>query len=136
MFADEGGVYFVAYKAGLESLIWHIDRYAGIVGWFIEPRGFHDLYRTDSGFFTCDTFGKDERGAIISKTGPFMERYACAPRGIGRSGDEWIFGYSHKGPRSKRFKGKGGIIIWDDKTEPKRVIIPSSQVFQIAQSDG
>lgn len=133
-------IYFVAYKAGASSLIGEISREGAVQGWFANPTGYHDIYETDSGFLTCDTFGNDEHGSVISEAGPihasFFESRACALRGISRTGDEWIFGHSHKGARAKRFDGKGGIVLVQDGGDPVYIELPASQVYQIARTDG
>ena len=139
VFADDDGVYFVAYKAGHSSMIGHIDSAGSLFGWAVEPKGYHDIYRTDHGFLVCDTFGRYEHGAIVSERGSlisdFMMHHALAPRGVGRDGDEWIFGYSHKGPRAKRFAGNGGLIVMRNE-KPDLISLPSAQIYQIVQTDG
>lgn len=135
---DEG-ILFVAYKAGEQSLIGLI-RDGEFCGWRIGPQGFHDIFPTETGFVTCDTFGDESAGRIITEDGLFMGDFlsanGCAPRGINRTADEWIVGHSHKGPRFKRFKGKGALIVKHGRGEPVYCEMPAAQIYQIERTDG
>lgn len=129
-------IYFLAYKAGDKSMIGCLGEDGLVHGFFMQPRGYHDIYPHKNGFLTCDTFGREEYGRIISESGCWMSKYleenAIAPRGVARDGSEWVFGYSHKGPRQKRFSGNGGLITTQDGVNPELTIsLPSSQVYQI-----
>lgn len=132
-------IFFVAYNAGQSSLIGMI-RDGRLHGWKVAPRGYHDIYPTDTGFVTCDTFGNAEMGRVLTEQGPFLADYiaskSIAPRGIARTGDEWLIGHSHKGARAKRFKGKGALIIKPASGEPVYSELPCSQVYQIIRTDG
>lgn len=131
----DGIIYFVAYK-GLEdaSFIGYLKDQK-VFGWHAHPRGFHDLIPTSTGFLTCDTFGRDEHGRLLDENGyrnqEFFEQYDMAPRGIVCSDEELLVGHSHKGPRSKRYLGKGGLILINSVGEPKYYEMPWSQTYSI-----
>lgn len=135
----DGIIYFVAYKAGDSSLIGFIQG-GRVYGWRVFPRGYHDFYPTATGFITCDTFGKEEHGRIVTENGPFRPDYFQAnsfcPRGVAGGDQELLIGHSHKGPRSKRFKGNGGLIIFKNKGKPRYVELPAAQIYQIVRDDG
>jgi hypothetical protein len=135
----EDAIYFVAYKAGDSSLIGYIKN--GVVfGWQVSPKGYHDFFPRMTGFITCDTFGEKESGRVITENGCLLERFfeinSFAPRGVGGDQEELIIGHSHKGPRSKRFAGNGGLIIIQKDREPRYVELPASQIYQIIRTDG
>lgn len=106
----------------------------------VNPKGFHDFFPTSTGFITCDTFGNAEHGMVLNEDGYLRRNFFLendfAPRGVSGDEQELLVGHSHKGPRSKRFKGNGGIIIFKNGQEPEYFSLPSSQVYQIMREDG
>lgn len=132
-------IYFVAYKAGDSSLIGYLQE-GEVFGWLVNPKGYHDFYPTDTGFITCDTFGNAEHGRVLTEAGCLLPEYFeekdFAVRGIAGDDQELLIGHSHKGPRSKRFKGKGGLIIIQRHHDAKYFQLPAAQVYQIIREDG
>jgi hypothetical protein len=132
-------IYFVAYKAGSSSLIGYLKD-AHVYGWQVYPKGFHDFYPTTTGFLSCDTFGNAEHGRVLSEQGylcpDFFKKNDLAPRGIAGDEQELLIGHSHKGPRSKRFKGRGGLIAVKSGKEPEYIQLPAAQVYQIVRENG
>jgi len=135
----ENVIYFISYKAGGKSMALYIvdDE---CYGWELGKPGFHDLFPTENGFFTCDTFGDLEQGRVLNQHGNILEeafgKNAIAPRGLAGSTSEILIGHSHKGPRAKRFDGNGGIVVLSDKDHARYVELPASQVYQIVRADG
>lgn len=135
----KGALYFVSYNAGGKSMIGCI-RDGESLGWHVGPVGFHDIFPTASGFISCDTFGDLEHGRVLTESGELLEQYFLesgrAPRGAAGTVSEVLIGHSHKGPRSKRFKGFGGVIRVDDMERPEYIELPVAQVYQIIRLDG
>lgn len=135
----EDVLYFVSYKAGGKSMIGYLEDGEGY-GWHVGPIGFHDIFPTRSGFLACDTFGDLEHGRVLTESGELLEDYFLAndraPRGAAGNSTEMVIGHSHKGPRSKRFKGFGGLIRVDAQGQPEYIPLPVAQVYQIVGLDG
>lgn len=134
-----GAIYFVSYNAGGRSMVCSLVN-GEFFGWPVGDIGYHDIFPTRTGFITCDTFGELEHGRVLTEEGElarefFLER-DCAPRGAAGTEVETLIGHSHKGPRSKRFQGKGGLIIVDDSMNVEYVELPASQIYQIIRMDG
>lgn len=134
----DGVIYFVAYKANRKSLIGYIiDNNA--YGFFYENQGVHDIYKTNSGFIFLDTFGNG-KGNIVTEQGNFCSEYlkqgdGFVPRGAAGYDNEWLIGHSHKGPRSKRYDGHGGVIKFDG-SRCDYLELPAAQVYQVLKYDG
>jgi hypothetical protein len=58
-----------------------------------------------------------------------------SPRGIAWSRREVLIGHSHKGERSKRFAGTGGLAVATDGDEPSLHEIPWAQTYDILALD-
>lgn len=135
----EDAVYFVSYKTGGKSLVGYLHDGHGY-GWHVGPVGFHDIFPTRDGFICCDTFGDLEHGRVLTESGDLLKEFFLdndyAPRGAAGNERETLIGHSHKGPRSKRFKGFGGLIrIWSN-ANPEYIKLPVAQVYQIMQVNG
>lgn len=134
----DGSIFFVAYKANVKSLIGYIcDDVA--YGFFYKNQGVHDIYKTPTGFIFLDTFG-DGKGNIVTEQGMLYSNYfnqgnGFVLRGAAGCGNEWLIGHSHKGPRSKRYDGRGGVIrILEGRCEYME--LPAAQIYQILNEDG
>jgi len=134
----DGMIYFIAYKAGVKSLIGCIKG-NDVKGFFYKNQGMHDIYKTKQGFLTLDTFGEGkgyaitEKGNICSEFLSNGEGYVL--RGAAGNDTEWILGHSHKGPRKKRFEGRGGLIVIKNG-QCSFIELPASQVYQVIRYDG
>lgn len=134
----DGMIFFVAYKAGDKSLIGCIKG-PEAKGFFYENQGGHDIYKTNSGFLFLDTFGQG-KGHAITENGRIYTEFlgqgtGYVLRGGAGNNAEWILGHSHKGPRKKRFEGRGGlIVIKQDRCS--YVELPAAQIYQIIRYDG
>lgn len=135
----EDVIYFLSYKAGGRSMICYMKN-GQTFGWNAGATGYHDILPTHDGFLTCDTFGALGHGKIMNQDGEMLQKYFeefdYAPRGAAGSRNEILIGHSHKGPRSKRFQGNGGLIVIEEKNKATYVELPASQVYQIVQKNG
>jgi hypothetical protein len=132
---------FVAYKAGPGSMI-GVIRDDRVLGFRYPNQGMHDIFITKTGFLCFDTFGDgdDPGGRPITENGPISSAVFEQPpgyilRGAAQFGCEIVYGHSHKGERSKRFCGNGGILHFRHGCF-SYYPVPSAQVYQIVRSDG
>jgi len=132
---------FVAYKAGTGSMI-GVMRDDRVLGFRYPNKGMHDIFITKTGFLCFDTFGGsgDPGGRPITESGPTRSPVFDRPpgyvlRGAAQFGTETLYGHSHKGERSKRFDGNGGILHFSGGCF-SYYSIPSAQVYQIVRKDG
>ena len=133
---------FVAYKAGKTSLVGVIGK-ERILGYSYKNPGVHDIHLFNKKIYLSDTFGRNvegEGGTLIENNKPIYEEFFKKPPGVivrAISGDEeeLLVGHSHKGKRSVRFEGKGGIIVIK-KNEIRMLEMPFSQVYDIIHLSG
>jgi hypothetical protein len=132
---------FVAYKAGTGSMIGTI-RANYVLGFHYPNQGMHDIFLTKSGFLCFDTFGnsKSNGGLPITENGPmrapvFDQSPGYILRGAAQFEGETLYGHSHKGERSKRFEGNGGLLHFYNG-QFTYYPVPSAQVYQIIRKDG
>jgi len=138
---------FCAYRTGTNSMIGvlHGKR---VRGYAATNVGAHDVHLAGDVVYYSDTFGKpvseggSECGFLMANGQPVDEEFFSqadggrAVRGIAGCGNELVVGHSHKGSRSKRYKGKGSIFrIVNGKVECE-ISVPFSQVYDIMRTDG
>jgi hypothetical protein len=135
-------IIFTAYRAGGKSLIGLIHKDGSVTGYHYPNQGGHDIYLDEDNFYFCDTFGDHalgKGGRLITKDGPYAEDlFSRSPgyivRGVAKNNNELIIGHSHKGERSKRFKGHGALLIWNKQQFQGEVKIPAAQIYQIIRA--
>jgi hypothetical protein len=136
-------VLFTGTHAGDQSIVGVLDGNR-VTGFGYKNLGVHDVYLTPSGFLFFDTFGPDrpdEGGAPVTEKGVlFPEIFSKPPgyvlRGAAQTGEEIVFGSSHKGERTQRFKGKGELLIIDSGKLRTAKRLPGAQVYQIITATG
>ena len=137
---------FCAYKAGDHALlcVLHGDR---VKGYRISNWGAHDICIEGRNLWHSDTFGVpaelggDECGYPMKNNRRVAEDFFSKPpgrvvRGISGIGGELLIGHSHKGPRSKRYDGKGSIIRLAEGSFAGEIEVPFAQVYDILRLDG
>lgn len=140
-----GGVLlFTAYSAGKQSMIGVYDN-GRVTGFGYRNAGVHDIYMTPDGFYFCDTFGdapETRGGSVETERGTLdgtffsMKDDGYVVRGLAGSRAEMLIGHSHQGPRSKRFDGRGGVIVARNGKVSGFAEVVSAQVYQIIRRDG
>jgi hypothetical protein len=137
---------FCAYRAGRHSLLCVLhDNH--VKGYPVRNTGAHDIHITGETLYYSDTFGRpiadggDECGYLMKDNRPVDEAYFSKPpgralRGIAAQGGELLVGHSHKGPRAKRYKGKGSIIRIVDDRVAGEAEVPFAQLYDIMRLDG
>lgn len=78
---------------------------------------------------------------VLTENGLFerlcFEERSFAPRGVAGTAGEIVIGHSHKGPRTKRFSGNGGLIIKNSRRgTPFHVELLATQIYQFIHRDG
>lgn len=137
-------IVFTAYKAGGRSLVGLIDCDMNVTGFHYKNKGVHDIYIEEGDFYICDTFGdadEESGGSVITRRGCLAgDVFKGAPgyitRGLVKSGDQIIVGHSHKGVRSKRFKGNGSLLLIRNEKLQSEIKMPFAQTYQLFRSDG
>lgn len=141
-------VLFCAYKAGQGSLLCVLNGNRDRVkGYEISSMGLHDIYIEGENLWFSDTFGLptklggDDCGHLMKNNCKVDAGYFSAPpgkviRGIAGTGKELLVGHSHKGPRAKRYKGKGSIIRLVGEKVVEETSVPFAQVYDILRLDG
>ena len=137
---------FCAYKAGKHALlcVLHNDR---VKAYRIDNRGAHDVYIEGRNLWHSDTFGVpaelggDDCGYVMKNNRRVDADFFSTPpgkvvRGIAGTGEELLVGHSHKGPRSKRYEGKGSIIRLVGDKVVNETPVSFAQVYDILRLDG
>lgn len=135
-------ILFAGYYAGNRSIIGILDG-TTVTGFGYKNVGVHDIYLTKSGFLFFDTFGPGagQGGLPVTERGVLHPEIFAKPpgyvlRGAAQRGDELLIGSSHKGERTRRFKGHGQLLIFE-KGEVRAIkTLPCAQVYQIINADG
>jgi hypothetical protein len=136
-------VLFTGTHAGDKSFIGVLDANR-VTGFGYKNNGVHDIYLTQSGFLFFDTFGPmraNEGGVPVTEKGIlFPEIFNKPPgyvlRGAAQTGDEILFGSSHKGERTHRFKGNGELLVIENGVLRTTKRLPGAQVYQIITATG
>jgi hypothetical protein len=136
-------VLFTGTHAGDRSFIGVLDG-KRVTGFGYKNIGVHDIYLTQSGFLFFDTFGPqraNEGGVPVTEKGIlFPEVFTKPPgyilRGAAQTGEEILFGSSHKGERTHRFKGNGELLIIENGALRITKRLPGAQVYQIITATG
>jgi len=139
----DGVVLFTAYRAGRQSMVGVFDG-TRIVGYGYPNAGIHDIYLTEDDLFLCDTFGANPisaGGALFTSASGYDGQAFDRPpgfvvRGLAGGYDEMLIGHSHKGPRRKRFKGSGAILISRQGAVQDVIPVEPSQIYQIIAESG
>lgn len=137
---------FCAYKAGNHALLCVLHGNQ-VKAYQISNRGAHDICIEGRNLWHSDTFGVpedkggDDCGYPMKNNRRVAEDFFSKPpgrvvRGISGTGGELLFGHSHKGPRSKRYDGKGSIIRLDGGSFAGEFEVPFAQVYDILRLDG
>ena len=155
-----GTVLFVAYRIGRQSMIGVYDG-SRVTGYGYPNVGAHDIFLRADDFLLCDTFGPglsthdgrsvrdgigldpapDTGGFLITRNGAFDPDYferspGFVLRGLAGSYDELLIGHSHKGPRRKRYKGHGAILVSRHGKVVDKIDVEPSQIYQIITEAG
>ena len=136
-------VLFTGTHAGNQSFIGILDQNR-VTGFGYKNVGVHDIYLTQSGSLFFDTFGPmrpNEGGVPVTEKGIlFPEIFNKPPgyvlRGAAQTGEEIVFGSSHKGERKHRFKGHGELLIIENGVLRTTKRLPGAQVYQIITPTG
>lgn len=137
---------FSAYRAGPGSLIGVIDRDGLVTGYRYRNIGVHEIFVDHDDIYFCDTFGDksepDKGGCLIHSRGRYSGIFDQSPgwiiRGLsGNARDELLVGHSHKGERSKRYKGNASLLLFrDGQLVTEFAGMPWAQTYQITMADG
>jgi hypothetical protein len=137
---------FSAYRAGTRSLIGAIYG-DDVKGYAVDHVGIHDVYVTGKMIYYSDTFGDpvstggDDCGFLMANNRRVAEDCFSRPpgraiRGIANVGNELLVGHSHKGARSKRYEGNGGLFRIIDGKVADEIVLPFAQVYDLMRTDG